>query len=143
MADERSLSAERLSVSSIDDVTAEACERVPSVQNGALVHLAEGMLLGGFGPGGAIDREPLVRAALRCLGASNALPRPSRKALEFVEYAFVSERQIVVILRGTLRPTIALALACARESNLAFVLSATRQALGCIEANPELVQWGL
>ncbi|HYQ42797.1 MAG TPA: hypothetical protein VER11_12540 [Polyangiaceae bacterium] len=145
MADERALSADRGSAgsTSIDEVIAQACEPVPGVENGALVLLAEGMLLGGFGSGRAFDREPLVRAAVRCLGASNALPRPSQSALEFIEYAFVTSRQIVVILRGAHRPTVALALVCARESNLAFVLGAARRALGYIEANVELDQWGI
>jgi hypothetical protein len=124
-----------------DAVVVEACERVPGVRNGALVLLAEGVSIGGIGPGSGFDREPLVRAAVRCLGTSNALARRSRKAMEFVEYAFVSAEQITVILRGKLEPRLALVLVCTREPNLALVLTAARGALAEIEATAELVEW--
>lgn len=125
----------------IDEVIAEACEQVPGVQNGALVLLAESIAIGGIGASSAFDREPLVRAAVRCLGSSKALGRPSQKALEFVEYAFVSAQQITVIVRGKLQPRIALVLACTRESNLAFVLAAARHALGEIERTAEVLEF--
>lgn len=125
----------------IDEIISDACECVPGVRNGALVLLAEAVALGGAGAGGVFEREPLVRAAVRCFAAANALARPSRKSLEFVEYSFVSERQIIVILRGLSHPGTALALACARESNLAFVLGAARQAHTAIEAKLDPMQW--
>ena len=124
-----------------DEVIVKACERVPGVRNGALVLLAEGVAVGGIGAGHSFDREPLVRAAVRCLGTSNVLVSRSRKAAEFVEFAFLSAEQITVILRGKLQPRLALVLACTRESNLAFVLSAARGALAEIEATPGLVEW--
>ena len=65
------------------------------------------------------------------------MPRRSRNAAEFVEYAFVSAEQITVILRGKRQPRLALVLVCARESNLAFVLTAARGALAEIEATAE------
>jgi len=124
-----------------DEVIAKACEQVPGVRSGALVLLAESVAIGGIGAESAFDREPLVRAAVRCLGAPNTLIRRSRKATEFVEYTFVSVEQITVILRGRIQPRLALVLVCTRESNLAFVLTAARLALGEIEGTAELSGW--
>jgi len=124
-----------------DEAIVRACERVPGVRNAALVLIAEGVSIGGLGPGNAFDREPLVRAAVRCLGTSNALLRRSRQATEFAEYAFVSDEQITVILRGKLQSRLALVLVCTRQSNLAFVLTAARAALVEIETIAELVEW--
>jgi hypothetical protein len=130
-------------VTSIDESISAACDRVPGVRNGALVLLPEGLLIGGIGAGSAFEREPLVRSAVRCLGTSSTLSRTARGVREFVEYAFVSEEQLIVVLRGQLRPRIALVLVCTRESNLAFVLSATRQALNTIETTVDLAEWEL
>lgn len=143
MAHERAPKQERTSgtPAAIDQVIASACEQVPGVRCGALVLLAESISIGGIGTGSAFDREPLVRATLRCLGTSNTLTRPSRNAAEFVEYAFVSTREITVIVRGKLHPHLALALACTRESNLAFVLAAAHRALAEIEVAAELLEW--
>ena len=143
MADENLPRADRVSgtPAATDEAIVNACARVPGVRNGALVLLAEGISVSGIGAGSSFDREPLVRAALRCLGTSNVLVRRSRKATEFVQYAFLSAEQITVVLRGKLQPRLALVLVCTRESNLAFVLSAARGALAEIEVTPGLVEW--
>ena len=143
MADEKLKSGERVSVTpaAINDVMGDACERVPGMRNGVLVLLAEGVAIGAIGTGSAFECEPLVRAAVRCLSAANALARPSRKATEFVEYSFVAADQITIMLRGRREPRVALVLACARESNLAFVLTAARRALAEIETTEALVDW--
>jgi len=125
----------------LDGVMVKACERVPGVRNAALVLLAEGISIGGLGAGAAFDREPLVRAAVRCLGTSNAWVRSSRRVTEFAEYAFVGDEQITLILRGKLQPRLALVLVCTRESNLAFLLTAARDALREIELVEELAEW--
>ena len=109
--------------------------------NGALVLLPEGLLIGGVGAGGAFDREPLVRSAARCLGSASTPAKPAKGASEFVEYAFVSDDQLVVILRGQLHARVALVLVCSREPNLALVLSTTRQALHTIETTVDLAEW--
>lgn len=130
-------------VTSLDEALGSACESVPGVRIGALALLPEGLLIGGIGAGTALDREPLVRSAVRCLGTSSALARTARGAAEFVEFAFVSEEQLVIILRGLVRSRLALVLVCTRESNLAFVLGATRQALNVIETTTDLAEWGV
>jgi hypothetical protein len=128
-------------LASIDESISGVCAQVPGVQTGALVLLPEGLLIGGIGAGSAFDREPLARSAVRCLGPSSVLSRTARGESEFVEYAFVSDEQLIVILRGQLLARVALVLVCTRESNLAFVLSATRQALRVIEATIDLAEW--
>ena len=126
--------------SAIDEAVSKACEQVPGVQHGALVLLAEGVSIAGFGDESAFDRERLVRAAVRCLGTSNAFAR-GRKTTEFVEYVFLSAEQVTVILRGKVRPRLALVLACTSESNLALVLTTARRALGALELTSELMEW--
>jgi hypothetical protein len=125
----------------IDETISTACDRVPGLVQGALVLLPEGLLIGGIGAGGAFDREPLVRSAARVLAAGLRTPRPAKSTSDFIEYAFVSEEQLVVILRGQHHARIALVLVCTREPNLAFVLSSTRQALNTIESTIDLGEW--
>jgi hypothetical protein len=69
-----------------------------------------------------------------------AWPSPNGRPA-FVEYAFISEEQLVVILRGQRFAHVALALACTREANLALVLGSARQALQLIETDVDLTPW--
>ena len=125
----------------LDETINRACDSVPGRLSGALVLVPDGMLIGGFGAGGAHDREPLARSAARCL-SSPAVALPHTKgAAKFVEFAFVSEGQLVVILRGQRYARLALVLACSREANLAWVLGASRRALDEIETGVDLGPW--
>ncbi len=117
-----------------------ACEAIPGVVAGALVLVPEGLLIGGVGRGGALDREPLVRSAAR-LATERAPLITLGASSPFVEYAFVSDDQFVVIVRGRRQPRVSLALACRREANLALVLSSTRRALSFIETTVDLSPW--
>lgn len=125
----------------LDDSIDKACEAIPGRQSGALVLVPDGMLIGGFGGDGAFDREPLVRSAARCLASPPVALAHTKGAATFVEYAFVSQGQLVVILRGERYERVALALACSREANLAWVLGAARRALADIEAEVDLAPW--
>jgi hypothetical protein len=68
---------------------------------------------------------------------------PTKGGSKFVEYAFISEEQLVVILRGRRFSRVALALACSREANLAWVLSTTRTALETIESTVDFADFEL
>jgi hypothetical protein len=118
---------------SIDDSLASACQVVPGLQSGVLVLLPDGLQMAGVGEGSSFDREPLVRSAARCLTGLRSATPPTKGGSRYVEYAFVSAEQLVVILRGRRFTRLALALACSREPNLAFVLSSTRAAFELIE----------
>lgn len=124
----------------IEQSLASACLTVPGVVTGALVAVPEGVLIGGVGAGTALDREPLVRGAARVTTERCVLPK-AQGSSKFVEYAIVSEDQIVVIVRGHRCPWVALALACTREANLALVLGSARAALQSLEATVDLTPW--
>ena len=109
--------------------------------SGALVLVPDGMLIGGFGAGGAFDREPLVRSAKRCLASPPVALQHTKGAAKFTEFAFVSSGQLVVILRGQRYQRVALVLACSREANLAWVLGASRRAFDDIETVVDLRPW--
>lgn len=126
----------------LDECLAQACEQVPGLLQGALALLPEGLLLGGVGQGKAFDREPLVRAAARCLGRSLNAPADEARS-SFVEHVFVGPRELCVIARGNRYPRLALALSCSTEANLAFVMSASRTALRSLEARVNLEGLGL
>jgi hypothetical protein len=123
----------------IDETIATACEAVPGLVHGALALLPEGILIGGIGEGGAFEREPLVRSAARVLG--NHAGAAQSKTSAFVEYAYVSHDQLVVIERGHEHPRVALVLVCTREPNLALVLSTAREALKTLEHTLDLAEW--
>lgn len=127
----------------LDETIDKACDSVPGRLSGALVLMPDGMLIGGFGEGGAFDREPLVRSAARCLSSPPVALQQAKGAAKFVEFAFVSEGQLVVIVRGQRYPRVALVLACSREANLAWVLGASRRALDDIEEGVDLGAWEL
>ena len=127
----------------LDEHITRACEPVPGLLHGALILLPEGLLIGGVGPGGAFDREPLARSATRCLAHTLTASRPDADAPWFVEHLFLGREELVVILRGRRYPQLALALRCSSEPNLAFVRSLSRTALDCIEATVDLAVWGL
>ena len=110
-----------------------ACALVPGLVRSALVLLPEGILIGGIGAESALDHEPLVRAAMACLVARGAPVLTERPLASFVEYAFVSTDELVVIQRGRSDERLALATVCTRDPNLALVLSATRQAITRLE----------
>lgn len=122
---------------SLEECVANACQEVPGLQQGALALLPEGLLIGGVGSGGTFEREPLVRSAARCLGSSTAGVMP------FLEHLFVSSEQFVVILRGHRYPRLALALLCTTQSNPAFVMSSSRNALHLLEGTIDLGAWEL
>ena len=126
----------------IQECLAEACETVPGLKYGALALLPEGLLVGGVGPGGAFDHEPLVRSAARCL-AGNTLTAAMEDEMTFVEHVFVSREEVVLILQGRRYPRLALVLVCSLEPNLAFVLTSTRGALRALEATVDLAAWEL
>jgi hypothetical protein len=127
----------------IDDSIAKACETVPGLRSGVLVLLPDGLPIGGVGEGSAFDREPLVRSAACCLTNLRSATPPTKGGAKFVEYAFVSEEQLVVILRGRRFSRVGLALSCSREANLAWVLSSTRAALATIESTVDLAAFDL
>jgi hypothetical protein len=112
-----------------------ACALVPGLLRSALVLLPEGLLIGGTGAESTLDHEPLVRAATACLVARGVPVLTERPLARFVEYAFVSADELVVIQRGRSDERLALAAVCTREPNLALVLSATRQAIARLEAS--------
>jgi hypothetical protein len=119
-----------------------ACERIPGLIRGALMFLPEGFVLVGVGDADALDLEPLIRAAARCLGApvSPTLRGAPRVA---TEYLFVVHEQLVAIQRSAHDPRLALAVACASDLNPGFALGASRLAMRDIEATVDLSSWGL
>jgi hypothetical protein len=127
----------------IDDSIASACQAVPGLQSGVLVLLPDSLQIGGVGEGSSFDREPLVRSAARCLTSLRSATPPTKGGSRYVEYAFVSDEQLVVILRGRRFSRVALALSCSREANLAFVLSSTRAAFEKIEDTVDLTEFEL
>ncbi len=94
--------------------------------------LPEGLVIAGLNVDGAVDREPLVRSAARSL--ASAQPTRGMPPTQFVEYAFVSEDQLVVIERGQRDARVALVVVCDRDVSLALVLGTTRRALRTIES---------
>jgi hypothetical protein len=127
----------------IDDSIASACQAVPGLQSGVLVLLPDSLQIGGVGEGSSFDREPLVRSAARCLTGLRSATPPTKGGSRYVEYAFISDEQLVVILRGRRFSRVALALSCSREANLAFVLSSTRAAFETIEHTVDLTEFEL
>ena len=127
----------------IDESIARACETVPGLLSGVLVLLPDSLQIGGVGEGSSFDREPLVRSATRCLTGLRSAKPPTKGGSTYVEYAFVSDEQLVVILRGRRFARVALALSCSREANLAFVLSSTRAAFEKIENTVDLTEFEL
>jgi hypothetical protein len=124
----------------IEQSLASACLTVPGVVTGALVAVPEGVLIGGVGASSAFDHEPLVRGAARVTTERCVLPK-GHGSSKFVEYAIVSDDQLVVILRGHRCPWVVLALACTREANLALVLGSARVALRNLESTVDLTPW--
>jgi hypothetical protein len=59
----------------------------------------------------------------------------------FVEYSFVGEEQVVVVLRGREQTRVALALCFSRDANLALLLGSSRQVLRSIEHTVDLTAW--
>lgn len=127
---------------SLQECLEQACQTVPGLKHGALALLPEGLLVGGVGPGGAFDHEPLVRSAARCL-AGNTLTTDDSDELTFIEHVFVGREEVVLILQGRRYPRLALVLVCSLEPNLAFVLTSTRGALRALEATVDLAAWEL
>lgn len=115
-----------------------ACDAVPGVVTGALALVPEGVLLAGVGSGSALEQQPLVRSAARLVDGRAQL---SSRLSPFVEYAFVSDEQLVVITRGLRNPRLALALACKREANLALVMRSARRALSVVEDSVDFSRW--
>lgn len=127
----------------IEDVVARACERVPGAVRGALVLLPDGILMAGVGGDSVFDYEPLIRAAGRCLASRGGPPLGSGSDQPFVEYLFVIHDQLVVIQGSRRDARLALVIACTREPNVGFALTATRLAMTEIEAGVDFPAWGL
>jgi hypothetical protein len=127
----------------LDDCLARACADVPGLYQCALALLPEGLLLAGVGPGGLFEREPLVRAAARCLVVPAQDDGEEGTAPRFAEHVLVSDAEVVILSRGTEYPRLALALVCGTEANLAFVIAAFRAAFRELEASVELAELGL
>lgn len=121
----------------LNEAMAGACSDVPGLVRAALALVPDGLLLGRAGEGSAYDYEPLVRSAAACLSLRGA-PPDEDEPCEFVEYAFVTDDEIIVIEAGRHEPRVALALACRREANLAFVVSSARAALARVERDVDL-----
>ncbi|HEX2870044.1 MAG TPA: hypothetical protein VHP33_02285 [Polyangiaceae bacterium] len=128
---------------SLQECLEQACQTVPGLKQGALALLPEGLLVGGVGPGGAFDHEPLVRSAARCLAGNALTGADDDDELSFVEHVFVGREEVVLILQGRRYPRLALVLVCSLEPNLAFVLTSTRGALRALEATVDLAAWEL
>lgn len=122
----------------LDECLARACEQVPGLQQGALALLPEGLLIGSVGPGRSFEREPLVRSAARCLAGLPERPSGGTSHTQFVEHVFVSRTELVTIARSKQHPRLALALACSTETNLAFIVTASRAALRRLEETIDL-----
>ncbi len=120
---------------SFHDRIVSAAAHVPGLVRSALVLLPEGLLLGGTGAESSLDHEPLVRAALACLGGGGAALVTDAPPSSFVEYAFVSNHELVVIQRGRSDARLVLAVVCTREPNLALVLDGSRRAMRTLEGS--------
>jgi len=127
----------------LETLVARACERVPGFVRGALVLLPDGLLLAGVGGESVLDLEPLIRSAARCFAGRTGPVLANWRDEPFVEYLFVIHDQLVVIEGGRRDPRLALALACTREHNVGFALSAARLAMTDVEADVDLSAWGL
>jgi hypothetical protein len=97
-------------------------------------------MVGRVGCGSAFDCEPLARAAARLASERLALPRHVGLA-PFVEYSFVSDEQVVVVLRGREQARFALALCFTRDANLALLLNSSRRVFRDIERTVDLAAW--
>jgi len=122
-----------------DETIASACKAVPGVQKAALVLLPEAVIIGGAGAATEGAAGAARTTAVRGAGAAGLGGGPGGS--KFIEYAFVSDEELVVIRRGHQHPQLALVLACSRESNLAFVMSETRTAVRTLEAGLDLTAW--
>lgn len=127
----------------LEDVVERACERVPGLLRGALVLLPEGFLLAGVGGESALDLEPLIRSASRCLAERKSPALRGRPIQPFAEYLFVTDDQLIVIQGGRRDPRLALAVVCTREHNVGFALAASRLAISDVETGVDLAAWGL
>jgi hypothetical protein len=127
----------------LEACVARACERVPGLVRGALVLLPDALLLAGVGGDSALDLEPLIRSAGRCLATRNGPVVGGAPIRPFVEYLFVIHDQLVVIQAGRRDVRLALAVVCTREHNVAFALTAARLAMADVEAEIDLSAWGL
>jgi hypothetical protein len=127
-------------MTSIDEALARACSAVPGLQKAALVLVPEGLVIGGAGAESVMELEPLARSVARL--SSHAPSASVSGGSTFVEYAFVSEGELTVVRRGQQYPRPALVLSCSRESNLAFVLRASRAAALALEATLDPASWG-
>lgn len=124
----------------LDECLTRACEQIPGLSQGALALLPEGILVAGVGAGSSFEREPLVRSAARCFahGPDHGAAGPA-----FVEHVLVSGQEVVVVAQGRRYRRLALALSCRSETNLAFVLSASRAALREVEATIDVRGLGI
>lgn len=122
----------------LEETLSRACAAVPGVVTFALVAVPEGVVIGGVGT--ELERGLLARGAASLTAERCVLPKAHGGA-KLVEYAIVSDEQLVVVLRGQRCRWVALALACTREANLALVLGSARGALQLLEFTLDLARW--
>lgn len=127
----------------IDDAIDHACQRVPGLVCGALVFVAEGFLLGATRGARIFDLEPLIRSVRRCFASRMTPVLGGRRVDPFTEFVFVTPDQFVVIQGGRRDRRTALVVVASRDSNVAFVQSATRLVMGEVEEAVDLAAWGL
>lgn len=134
----------RTFASPIEAALSDVKELVPGILRAAVVILPEGLQLGAFGESHAMDYEPLVRACSRCFGEeAGGLAGGQEGTLSFTEYCALLDGSLVVMQRGRRNSRIALAVVCSLEVNLALLLTASRAAIGLIEAAVERAELDL
>jgi hypothetical protein len=125
---------------SIDEQVAEACSLVPELLRSALVLLPEGLILGATGDD-ALSHEVLARSARRCGETRGRPTRTTRPPGHFVEYAFVYAEELVVVQMGRREGRLAFVAVCRRTTNLALVLTSTRQVIDALERGVDGAAW--
>lgn len=125
----------------LEEAVARACQRVPGMVCGALVLLPDATPIAVVG--NALDLEPLIRSAARCLADADTGVLERWPTRPFVEYLFALDDQLVVIEGGRREPRLALAIACTREHNAGVALTAARRAMIDLEASIDLSALGL
>jgi hypothetical protein len=118
-----------------DDEIGQSCAGIPGLCHAALFLLPEGILIGGWGARSHWEQEPLVRAAVCCLMAPPVRSSGAAPEVSFAEFAFLRRDRVIVVQRGRTDVRLGLAASCTAETNVAFILSATRRAVRGLEAS--------
>jgi hypothetical protein len=123
----------------LNQAVADAGIEVPGMVCAAAVLVPDGIILGGTGAELLTELEPLVRSAARCFPTAGDPDLADRDPA--VEFAFVGDEEIIVIQGGRSEPRLAFAVICTRETNLAFVLAASRKAIATLEQVVDMRPW--